>query len=95
MFEDNSYQTHEEEARKKKRKKRAAPRTPSGSLPSLPPPPPPPAGAFGAQADSEAPSSSKPATSTHQSMAWTTSNTRFESTGFTAAQELSPTDSLM
>ncbi|GJV00369.1 hypothetical protein Tco_1329639 [Tanacetum coccineum] len=28
-------------------------------------------------------------------MAWTTSNTRFESTDFMAAQELSPTDSLM
>ncbi|GKD64185.1 hypothetical protein Tco_1306293 [Tanacetum coccineum] len=47
------------------------------------------------QASSEAPSSSKPAASTHQSMAWTTSDTRFESTGFTATQELSPTGSLM
>ncbi|GKE30778.1 hypothetical protein Tco_1446162, partial [Tanacetum coccineum] len=28
-------------------------------------------------------------------MAWTTSDTRFESTDFMAAQELSPTDSLM
>ncbi|GJV75871.1 hypothetical protein Tco_1507455 [Tanacetum coccineum] len=28
-------------------------------------------------------------------MAWTTSDTRFESNGFTATQELSPTDSLM
>ncbi|GJZ43459.1 hypothetical protein Tco_0590714 [Tanacetum coccineum] len=84
----------QEEARKKKRKKRAAPRTPSGSPPSPPPPPPPPAGSA-QQAGSEAPSSSKPAASTHQSMAWTTSDTRFESTDFTAAQELSPTDSLM
>ncbi|GKD10463.1 hypothetical protein Tco_1190148, partial [Tanacetum coccineum] len=90
----------QEEARKKKIKKRAAPRTPFRSPPSTPPPPPPPAGASGApgsaqQAGSEAPSSSKPAASTHQSMAWTTSDTRFESTNFTAAQELSPTDSLM
>ncbi|GJT52667.1 hypothetical protein Tco_0978824 [Tanacetum coccineum] len=90
----------QEEARKKKRKKRAAPRTPSGSPPSPPPPPPPPAGASGApgstqQVGNEAPSSSKPATSTHQSIAWTTSDTRFESIDFTAAQELSPTDSLM
>ncbi|GKD41696.1 hypothetical protein Tco_1261903, partial [Tanacetum coccineum] len=62
-----------------------------------PPPPPPPTSASGSaqQAGSEAPSSSKLAASTHQSMAWTTSDTRFESTDFTAAQELSPTDSLM
>ncbi|GJT75464.1 hypothetical protein Tco_1042189 [Tanacetum coccineum] len=63
------------------------------------PPPPPPlsTGASGSaqQIGSEAPSSSKPVASTHQSMAWTTSDTRFESTDFTAAQELSPTDSLM
>ncbi|GKD86468.1 hypothetical protein Tco_1357622, partial [Tanacetum coccineum] len=72
----------------------------SGALGSsqLPPPPPPPStGTSGSaqQQGSKAPSSSKPATSTHQSMAWTTSDTRFESTGFTVAQELSPTDSLM
>ncbi|GJS27993.1 retrovirus-related pol polyprotein from transposon TNT 1-94 [Tanacetum coccineum] len=90
----------QEEARKKKRKKCAALRTPSGSPPSPPPPPPPLAGASGApgsaqQAGSEAPSSSKYAASIHQSMAWTTSDTRFESTNFMAAQELSPTDSLM
>ncbi|GJR34390.1 hypothetical protein Tco_1210074 [Tanacetum coccineum] len=84
----------QEEARKKKRKKRAAPRTPSGSPPSLPPPPPPLAGASGVPG-SEALSSSKPAVSTHQYMAWTTSDTRFESTDFMAAQELSLTDSLM
>ncbi|GKB89928.1 hypothetical protein Tco_0962200 [Tanacetum coccineum] len=36
-------------------------------------------------------SSSKPAASTHQSMAWTTFDTRFESTGFMAALELSST----
>ncbi|GKC58923.1 hypothetical protein Tco_1086521 [Tanacetum coccineum] len=68
----------------------------SGSS-QLPPPPPPSTGAsrFAQQEGSEAPSSSKHAASTHQSMAWTTSDTRFESTGFIAAQELSPTDSLM
>ncbi|GJR27765.1 hypothetical protein Tco_1103997 [Tanacetum coccineum] len=84
----------EEEAPKKKIKKRAAPITPFGSPPSPPPPPPPSAGSA-QQAGSKAPSSSKPTTSTHQSMAWTTSNTRFESTTFMAAQELSLTDSLM
>ncbi|GKC42959.1 hypothetical protein Tco_1060681 [Tanacetum coccineum] len=83
-----------EEARKKKRKKHAAPRTLSRSLPSLPPPPPPLAGASGAPGN-KALSSSKHAASTHQSMTWTTSNTRFDSTGFMAAQELSPTNSLM
>ncbi|GJZ51654.1 hypothetical protein Tco_0606169, partial [Tanacetum coccineum] len=80
--------------------KRAALRTPFGSPPSLPPPPPPLAGASDApgsaqQQGSKAPSLSKPAASTHQSMTWTTSNTRFESTSFTIDQELSPTDSLM
>ncbi|GJY92790.1 retrovirus-related pol polyprotein from transposon TNT 1-94 [Tanacetum coccineum] len=64
----------------------------------LPPPPlPPSTGTSGSaqQQGSKAPSSSKPAASTHQSMAWTTSDTRFESTGFMATQELSLTDSLM
>ncbi|GJW34895.1 retrovirus-related pol polyprotein from transposon TNT 1-94 [Tanacetum coccineum] len=48
----------------------------------LPPPPlPPSTGTSGSahQQGSKAPSSSKPAASTHQSMAWTTSNTRFAS----------------
>ncbi|GJW20985.1 retrovirus-related pol polyprotein from transposon TNT 1-94 [Tanacetum coccineum] len=69
----------------------------SGSSQLPPPPPPPSTGTSGSaqQQGSKAPSSSKPAASTHQSMAWTTSDTRFESTGFTVAQELSPTDSLM
>ncbi|GJU49999.1 hypothetical protein Tco_1219554 [Tanacetum coccineum] len=69
----------------------------SGSS-QLPPPPPPPstsASRSAQQAGSEALSSSKLMASIHQSMAWTTSNTRFESTNFMAAQELSPTDSLM
>ncbi|GJW44272.1 retrovirus-related pol polyprotein from transposon TNT 1-94, partial [Tanacetum coccineum] len=54
----------------------------SGSS-QLPPPPPPPSTGTSRSAQqqgSKAPSSSKPATSTHQSMAWTTYDTRFEST---------------
>ncbi|GKC75990.1 hypothetical protein Tco_1126764 [Tanacetum coccineum] len=69
----------------------------SGSS-QLPPPPPPLSTSTSRSAQqqgSKGPSSSKPTASIHQSMAWTTSDTRFESTGFTAAQELSPTDSLM
>nr|GEU95296.1 hypothetical protein [Tanacetum cinerariifolium] len=38
---------------------------------------------------------SKTKASTPQSMAWTTSNTRYESVGFAATQETSPTDYLM
>ncbi|GJR66154.1 retrovirus-related pol polyprotein from transposon TNT 1-94 [Tanacetum coccineum] len=94
LYYSNQRLSDEEEARKKKRKKRVAPITLFGSPPSLPPPPPPPPGASGALG-SMALSSSKPAASIHQSMAWTTFDTRFESTSFTAAQELSPTDSLM
>ncbi|GJX52915.1 hypothetical protein Tco_0281284 [Tanacetum coccineum] len=90
----NQRPADQEETHKKKRKKHAAPRTPSGS-PPYPLPPLPPTAGSAQHAGSEAPSSSKPAASTHQSMAWTTSHTRFKSTGFTAAQELSPTDSLM
>ncbi|GKB24083.1 hypothetical protein Tco_0863484, partial [Tanacetum coccineum] len=69
----------------------------SGSSQLPPPPPSLSTGTSGSaqQQGSKAPSSSKPAVSTHQSMAWTTSDTRFESTCFTAAQELPPTDSLM
>ncbi|GKE60804.1 hypothetical protein Tco_1511171, partial [Tanacetum coccineum] len=69
----------------------------SGSS-QLPPPPLPPftgTSRSAQQHGSKAPSSSKPTAFTHRSMAWTTSDTRFESTGFMAAQELSPTDSLM
>ncbi|GJT04134.1 hypothetical protein Tco_0838596 [Tanacetum coccineum] len=47
------------------------------------------------QQGSKASSSSKTAASTHQSMAWTTSDTRHESTGFTDTQETSPSDDLM
>ncbi|GKA78224.1 hypothetical protein Tco_0784761 [Tanacetum coccineum] len=123
MFEDNSYESHEDEARMKKRKRRASPRTPPGSPPSHPPPPPPSAGASGAPGSSGAsgssqlppplpppstgtsrstsqqgrrvPSSSKTTASAQQSMAWTTSDTRYESTGIAEAQKLSPSDDLM
>ncbi|GKA96390.1 hypothetical protein Tco_0818485 [Tanacetum coccineum] len=69
----------------------------SSQLPPPPPPPPPSTGTSGSaqQQGRKAPSSFKPAVSTHHSMAWTTSDTRFELTGFTITQELSPTDSLM
>ncbi|GJZ51545.1 retrovirus-related pol polyprotein from transposon TNT 1-94, partial [Tanacetum coccineum] len=69
----------------------------SGSSQLPPPPPPPSTGTSGSaqQQGSKAPSSSKTAASTHQSMAWTTSNTRYESTSFTAIQETSPSDDLM
>nr|GEW86799.1 retrovirus-related Pol polyprotein from transposon TNT 1-94 [Tanacetum cinerariifolium] len=119
MFEDKSYEAHEdhkklydvlekslerdysnqllsdlEEARQKKRKRREVPRNPSGSPPPQPPPPPPPVGVFGAPG-SEGSSSSKSAASAPQSMAWTTSDIRYESAGISKTQELSPTDSLI
>nr|GEW95088.1 hypothetical protein [Tanacetum cinerariifolium] len=85
-----------EEACQKKRKRRDLPRTPSGSPPPQPPPPPPLAGASGAlQQGNKAPSSSKSAASAPQSMAWTTSDTRYESAGIPRTQELSLTDSLI
>ncbi|GJS80745.1 hypothetical protein Tco_0730626 [Tanacetum coccineum] len=82
------------EARKKHRNRSDSPRTPFGSPPLQPPSPPPPAGASGAL-DNGAPSSSKAAASTLQSMAWTTFDTRYESAGFAATQETSPTYYLM
>ncbi|GKA14819.1 hypothetical protein Tco_0694465, partial [Tanacetum coccineum] len=91
MFEDDSYKANNEKARKKRRKRRDAPRSPLGSPPSQPPHLPPLAGASGAPV----PSSSKTTTSTQQSMAWTTFNTRYESTGIVGAQELCPSDDLM
>ncbi|GJU17163.1 hypothetical protein Tco_1145129 [Tanacetum coccineum] len=81
----------QEEARKKRRKRLDIPRTPPRSPPSQPPPPPPPAGASGAPALS----SSKSIASASQSMAWTTSDTRYESAGVFGTHELSPTDYLM
>nr|GEW57881.1 hypothetical protein [Tanacetum cinerariifolium] len=82
----------------------------SPPLQPLPPPPPAGAsgalGASGAQSTlealrsaqqqgSEALSLSKFAASAPQSMAWTTSDTRYESAGVSRTQELSPTDSLI
>ncbi|GJR83010.1 hypothetical protein Tco_0153795 [Tanacetum coccineum] len=67
----------------------------SGSSQLLPPPPPPLSTGTAQQQGSTAPSLSKTAASSSQSMAWTTSDTRFESTDFLAAQALSPTNSLM
>ncbi|GKD39470.1 hypothetical protein Tco_1259677, partial [Tanacetum coccineum] len=93
-----------DESHKKKRKRRESPRTPPGSPPSQPPPPPPLAGASGAPGASRASGFSQlplplpppPSTaSAPQSMAWTTSDTRYESVGVSRTQELSPTDSLM
>nr|GEV01253.1 hypothetical protein [Tanacetum cinerariifolium] len=81
-----------DEARQKKRKRRDVPRTPSGLPPPQPPPPPPPACASGVLGN-EAPSSFKSAASTPYSMAWTTSDTRYESAGVSETQELSPMDS--
>ncbi|GJT30206.1 hypothetical protein Tco_0910481 [Tanacetum coccineum] len=69
----------------------------SGSS-QLPPPPPPPSTCTSGSAQqqgSNAPSSSKTAALALQSMAWTTSDTRYKSVGVFGAQELSPTDSLM
>nr|GFC05735.1 hypothetical protein [Tanacetum cinerariifolium] len=83
-----------DEARRKKRKERDLPITPSGSTPPQPPPPPPQTGASGASG-SRALSSSKTVASTPQSIAWTTSDTRYESAGFAATQETSLTDYLM
>ncbi|GKD96047.1 hypothetical protein Tco_1379944, partial [Tanacetum coccineum] len=82
----------QKEARKKRRKRRDVPRTPPGSPPSQPPPPP--AGASSALGN-KASSLSKTATSASQSMAWTTSDTRYESAGVFGNHELSPTDYLM
>nr|GFA72882.1 hypothetical protein [Tanacetum cinerariifolium] len=82
-----------EEARQKKRMRRDVPRTPSGSPPYnhhlylLQQP--------HLQQGNKALSLSKFAASASQSMAWTTSNTRYESTGLPGTQELSPTDSLI
>ncbi|GJX83094.1 hypothetical protein Tco_0332575 [Tanacetum coccineum] len=69
----------------------------SGSSQFPLPPPPPSTGTFGfaQQQGSKAPSSSKTAALASQSMAWTTSDTQYESANIPGAQELSPTDYLM
>nr|GEV24225.1 hypothetical protein [Tanacetum cinerariifolium] len=79
---------------KDKRKRRDIPRTPSEILAPQPPPPPPLAGASGALG-SKALSLSKSAALASQSMAWTTSYTRYKSAGLFGTQELSPMDSLI
>ncbi|GJT41409.1 hypothetical protein Tco_0941274 [Tanacetum coccineum] len=62
----------------------------SGSSQLLPPPPPPSSGTSGStlQLGRKVPSSSKTIASAQQSMAWTTSDTRYELTGIAGAQEL-------
>ncbi|GKC53432.1 hypothetical protein Tco_1076177 [Tanacetum coccineum] len=93
-----------DEARRKKRKRRSSPKTPLGSPPSQPPPPPPPAGASGAPGTSGASRSTQLPPPPHplptgasrlESMAWNTSDTRYESTGVSTDQDSSPTESLM
>nr|GFA55560.1 hypothetical protein [Tanacetum cinerariifolium] len=67
----------------------------SSQFPLSPPPPSTGTSRFAQQQGSKASSSSKTAASTSQSMAWTTSDTRYESTSVSAAQESSPTDSMI
>nr|GEW72952.1 hypothetical protein [Tanacetum cinerariifolium] len=76
------------------RKRRDVPRTLFASPPPQPPPPHPPTGASGAPG-SKALSLSKSAVLVPQSMAWTTSDTRYKSVGLSGTQELSPMDSLI
>nr|GEU80666.1 hypothetical protein [Tanacetum cinerariifolium] len=61
----------------------------------LPPPPSTGTSGFAQQQGSKALSSSKSAATSAQTMAWTTSDTRYESAGVSETQELSPTDSLI
>ncbi|GJT66153.1 hypothetical protein Tco_1017633 [Tanacetum coccineum] len=69
----------------------------SGSSQLPPPPPPLPTGASGSvpHQGSKAPSSSMAMASTLESMAWTTFDTRYESTGVSVDQDSSPAESLM
>ncbi|GJW53428.1 hypothetical protein Tco_0097513 [Tanacetum coccineum] len=90
MFEDDFYKANNVH----KDLYEALQKSPPGSPPSQPPHPPPPAGASGAPGR-EVPSSSKTTASAQQSMAWTTSDTRYESIGIIGAQELSLLDDLM
>ncbi|GJR69089.1 hypothetical protein Tco_0015154 [Tanacetum coccineum] len=91
MFEDDSYKAHENE--------RAAPRTPSGSPHSPPPPPPPPASTSGAPGISGNIWILLVTTTSSSFVYWCiricSTSKQFESTGFTATQELYPTESLM
>ncbi|GKE16002.1 hypothetical protein Tco_1423579, partial [Tanacetum coccineum] len=77
----------QEEARKNRQKRR-----------DLPPPPPPLSTGTSRSAQQQgnkAPSSSKSVASASQSMAWTTSDTRYESASVFGTHKLSPTDYLM
>ncbi|GJQ95327.1 hypothetical protein Tco_0006466 [Tanacetum coccineum] len=69
----------------------------SGSSQLPPHPPPPSTGTSGStqQQGNKAPSLSKTTASVSQSMAWTTSDTRYELVGIFGTHELSPNDSLM
>ncbi|GJY81661.1 hypothetical protein Tco_0494412 [Tanacetum coccineum] len=67
----------------------------SSQLPPSPPPLSTSTSGFAQQQGSQAPSSSKIAASTLQSMAWTTSDTQYESADIHGAHELSPTDYLI
>ncbi|GJX16109.1 hypothetical protein Tco_0216941 [Tanacetum coccineum] len=120
MFEDKSYEAHEDnknlydalqnslerdysnqlladldEARKKKRKRRESPRTPPGSPHSQPPPPPPTAGASGDPGTSGASGSSQLPPPPPPPSTGTSGSAQYESTGFMATQETSPSDDLM
>nr|GEV81457.1 hypothetical protein [Tanacetum cinerariifolium] len=105
MFEYNSYEAREDyknlfdALEKSLERVFGAPGT-SGASESSQLPPPPPLLSIGTsrsaqQQGSRAPSSSKTAASTPQSMAWTTSDTKYESTRVPTAQESSPTDSMI
>ncbi|GKD99605.1 hypothetical protein Tco_1387589 [Tanacetum coccineum] len=74
-----------------------APGTSGASRSTQLPPPPPPTGASGSapQQGSKAPSSSMAMASTLKSIAWNTSDIRYESTGVSADQDSSPTKSLL
>nr|GEX85921.1 hypothetical protein [Tanacetum cinerariifolium] len=67
----------------------------SSQFPPLPPPPSTGTSGSAQQQGSKALSSSKSAASALQSMAWTISDTRYESAGVFRTQELSPTDSMI
>ncbi|GKE39955.1 hypothetical protein Tco_1463360 [Tanacetum coccineum] len=92
------------EARKKRQKRSDSPRTPSGSPPPPPPPPPPSSGAYGAPGALGASGSSQmppppppPSTDINRGNQQQGSGapSLYESAGFTATQETSPTDYLI
>ncbi|GKA65715.1 hypothetical protein Tco_0765422 [Tanacetum coccineum] len=131
MYEDESYETHEDHKNLFDALQKSLERDHSDQLasdlkeafPFSPPPPPPPAGGSGApgtsggsglsqlpptppnpssgtsryfqQQGGQAPSSSKSADPAQQSMAWTTTDTQYESIGITEGQESSPIESMM